>query len=270
MSVKVTDLVQKILAKHTDQSTRCPEVILLGYCDSEVASEHLSRYTFASGLARGVVLDCASGSCYGSSMLRRSKAVDFVISVDMDEDLLRYGKLVYGDDCVLADAIHLPFRYESFDSIVSIETIEHLDNPGLFLDNIKFCLKRGGKVVLSTPNKLYTSPFIPKPLNPHHRNEWYLNQLLTLLKLHGFIIDGVYGGGKVKPSELIRRILGSLIKYLLGKMVKPYVMDSFYQTLRKRKTILVDPNPELFRNQKLKNISSLALYQYFILVAHKP
>ncbi|MEM3464922.1 MAG: class I SAM-dependent methyltransferase [Nitrososphaerota archaeon] len=228
MSSKVADTTQKILARHTDRSNQCPEVILLGYCDNEVASEHLSRYIFASGLARVVVLDCASGSCYGSSMLRRSKSVEFVVSVDVDEDLLRYGKLLYGADCVLADAMHLPFRYESFDSIVSIETIEHLENPRLFLDNIKFCLKRGGKVVLSTPNKLYTSPFISKTLNPYHKSEWYLSRLLTFLKSHGFIINSVYGGGKMKPLELIRRIIGSFIKYLLGKIVKPYAIDRFY------------------------------------------
>jgi len=137
---RLIDLTCKILMKHTDPDTRASELIVLGWCDNEAASEHISRYVFASKLVRGVVLDVASGTCYGSSILRRSGQVKSVVSVDLDKDALKYGKVVYGVDCVLADATHLPFR-RCFDSVVSIETLEHIKDQEAFLENIKLVLK---------------------------------------------------------------------------------------------------------------------------------
>jgi len=48
-----------------------------------------------------------------------------VVSVDIDKDVLKYGRIVYDADCVRADATHLPFRKHAFDTIVSLETMEH-------------------------------------------------------------------------------------------------------------------------------------------------
>lgn len=172
--VSLNDLTQKILVKHIDPSTKSPEVILLGYYSNEVAGEHISRYILSSKHAHGVVMDCAAGSCYGSSILRRSNSINWVISVDIDKDLLKYGKKVYNASCVCAVADHLPFRAESFDSVITIETIEHIKNQGSFVQNITSCLRQGGTMFLTTPNKLYTSPFLQKPLNPYHINEYYL------------------------------------------------------------------------------------------------
>jgi len=174
---KLMDLINRILIKHTDPLTKSPELILLGHCSNETASEHLSRYLLASKFAHGLVSDVASGTCYGSSILKRADNVKMVVSVDIDYDVLKYGRIVYDADCVCADATHLPFRRHAFDSIVSLETLEHVRDQRLFLKNVKDSLKKGGKLILSTPNKMYTSPFLPKPLNPYHTNEFYLGQL---------------------------------------------------------------------------------------------
>ena len=47
-----------------------------------------------------MVLDVASGTCYGSSILKRVDDVKVVVSVDMDKDALKYGRIVYDADCV--------------------------------------------------------------------------------------------------------------------------------------------------------------------------
>ena len=276
--VKLVDLTQKILMKHIDSDTGFAEVFLLGYCTDDEAGEHISRYTFASIFVHGLVLDVAAGSCYGSSILRRTDAVKSVVSVDIDRDLLNYGKMGYDLDWFLcADAAHLPFKEMSFDSIVSIETLEHIRDQEAFLSNIKLCLKRGGELIISFPNKMYTSPFTPKPLNPYHANELYLGPLLTLLKSQGFKIASIYGGRKVSSLELIRRIFGHLLKSLLGKLsLKPYLMDAIYRStldavIRKRwkATTLVDPDPSLFTYEELKAASNVVLYQYFVIHALK-
>ena len=99
-TIKLTDLIKRILIKHVNPYTKTPELILLGYCSNETASEHISRYYSASKLAYGVVLDVASGTCYGSSILKRAGGVKMVVSVDIDRDALRYGRMVYDADCV--------------------------------------------------------------------------------------------------------------------------------------------------------------------------
>jgi ubiquinone/menaquinone biosynthesis C-methylase UbiE len=54
---------------------------------------------------------------------------------------------------VLADANQgLPFESESFDSLVTIEGIEHLENPSGFLRECARIVKPSGWVFLSTPN----------------------------------------------------------------------------------------------------------------------
>lgn len=275
--VSLSNLTQKILVKHIDPSTKYPEIILLGYYNNKVAGEHISRYTLSSKHARGVVLDCAAGSCYGSSILRRGNAVNRVISVDVDKDLLKYGKIVYNASCVCADAAHLPFREQCFDSVMSIETIEHIRNQEVFLKNIKFCLKQGGTLLLTTPNKLSTSPFLPKPLNPYHTNEYYLGPLLIFLKSHSFKARRIYGGRKATSLEFIRKLFGSFLKFSLGKLsLKPHFIDDVYLSisnsisLKKQKSeMLVDPDPSMFMHVELKATSNVVMCQYFVIIAHR-
>ncbi len=275
--ISLSNLTQKILVKHIDPNTKFPEIILLGYYNNEVVSEHISRYTLSSKHARGVVLDCAAGSCYGSSILRRGNAVNWVISADVDKDLLKYGKIVYNASCVCADAAHLPFRERCFDSVMSIETIEHIRDQEVFLKNIEFCLKQGGILILTTPNKLFVSPFLPKPLNPYHINEYYLGPLLIFLKSHSFRIRHAYGGRKTTSLEFIRRLFGSFLKFSLGKLsLKPYFIDSIYLSIsnsisrnKQANEILADPNPNMFIHVELKATSNVVMYQYFAIVAHR-
>jgi SAM-dependent methyltransferase len=202
-----------------------------------------------------------------------------VVSVDIDRDALRYGRIVYSVDCVCADATHLPFRKQVFDSVVSLETLEHIRDQRVFLDNVKNSLKKSGKLILSTPNKMYTSPFLPKPLNPYHVSEFYLGSLLNFLMAHGFSVDYVYGGRRVGRLELLRRILGSLLKFFLSKFsLKPYLLDDFYHSIynlismhrwrHSEEQCLIDPDPSLFIHEEVKSHSNIILYQYFLVCAH--
>ena len=178
---------------------------------------------------------------------------------------------------VCADATHLPFKERCFDTVVSLETLEHIKDQRAFLYNIKVCLKRNGRLILSTPNKMYSSPLLPKPLNLYHTREHYLGTLLKLLSSCGFRIRRVYGGKNVSNLELLRRVLGSLLKFLLSKLsVKPYVVDNFYRcvlhllsTTRKytRKVMLVDPDPNLITHEELEATSNIIPSKYFIVYA---
>src|SRR5204862_5621770 len=44
---------------------------------------------------------------------------------------------------------------KQFDTIVAGELIEHLENPGLFLRNMRRHMKTNGTLIISTPNPFY-------------------------------------------------------------------------------------------------------------------
>jgi SAM-dependent methyltransferase len=125
-----------------------------------------------------------------------------------------------------------PLEKQVFDSVVFLKTLEHIRDQRVFLDNVKNSLKKSGKLILSTPNKMYTSPFLPKPINPYHVSEFYLGPLLNFLMAHGFSVDQIMRGRRVGRLELLRRILGSLLKFFLSKFsLKPYLLDDFYHSI---------------------------------------
>lgn len=58
----------------------------------------------------------------------------------------------YGAQCADVETMDLG---KQFDTIVAGELIEHLENPGLFLRNMRRHLKPNGTLIISTPNPFY-------------------------------------------------------------------------------------------------------------------
>lgn len=273
--MSILSLTRKILKEHTSSSTGSAEIILLGFTESHVQSEHIGRYLFASSRVKGVVLDAAAGSCYGASILGRR---NYTVALDIQPDLLSYGKRVYNlslHDVVQADAGRPPFRQGGFDTVVSLEAIEHLNHPARFITEAGRCLKRNGLLLLSTPNKLYTSPFCPHSLNPYHLREFYYGEL-TRLVAKSFALERAYGQERVSVMVFIRRIISSLLKYVLRKTnFDISAIDDAYSGVRKRTrrgcsaNVEADPSPLLDRIERLRRGSNLFPYEDILLVLRK-
>lgn len=56
------------------------------------------------------------------------------------------------ENAIMANAEELPLKENYFDLVFTREVIEHLYRPDKFIDETKRVLKKGGKIVLSTPN----------------------------------------------------------------------------------------------------------------------
>ena len=68
---------------------------------------------------------------------------------------------------------------EGFDTIVSLETVEHVSDPELLIEKLVGLLRPGGVLVASVP----TTPSVD--LNPHHRHDFTERSFRDLVRGHG-------------------------------------------------------------------------------------
>lgn len=112
------------------------------------------RLQAVAALLRGKVLDVGSGDRllekYLDSQVR-------YFGIDYPPSGQRYRKLPH----VWGDAMHLPFRSSTMDSMVLLEVLEHLPDPGLALNEAARVLKAEGIVVASVPflYPIHDAPF---------------------------------------------------------------------------------------------------------------
>ena len=88
---------------------------------------------------------------------------------------------------------------KQFDVSIAGEMIEHLNNPGLFLDGIKRFMNRDSRLVLTTINAYAGMRFfvyglrgkggISEPVHPDHVAYYSYSTLKLLIERHGFQID---------------------------------------------------------------------------------
>lgn len=132
--------------------------------------EHVYRYAFASRFVKGKrVLDVACGEGYGAAALEKAGA-KHVIGVDVSDAACLHARQKYGIDARPGTAEKIPLPDGSVDVVVSFETIEHVADPGRFLDECVRVLGPGGRLIISTPDKEVYANWLGTR-NPHHRSE---------------------------------------------------------------------------------------------------
>lgn len=166
-----------------------------------VMQEHLDRYSFAQKYTLGkFVLDVACGTGYGSQML--SKNADSVTGVDISQEAIDYARAKYPADnlCYFqCDALNLPCEDNSFDVVVSFETIEHISDYETFLRECRRVLKPDGVFICSTPNALVSSPD-GKITNPYHVIEFDYEEFTNILNSH-FSLISTAGQHDINPVK---------------------------------------------------------------------
>jgi SAM-dependent methyltransferase len=157
------------------------QLAALGATGRATLELHLARYEFAARHLRpGRALDLACGVGYGTRLLADRAGVR-VVGVDVSPEAIAYARSRYGGAGVefrVADAMRFEDA-EGFDSIVSLETIEHLSDPAGFLAHAVSLLKPGGCFVASAP----TTPSMD--VNPHHRHDFSERSFRGAVAIHG-------------------------------------------------------------------------------------
>jgi O-antigen biosynthesis protein len=162
------------------------ERVVEGGTPQRIWEDHQARYTFSIPFAVGRrTLDAACGTGYGSLALAPYAAS--VLGVDIDESAVRYAEQQYRHPnlrYVRGDVTRLPLAEACIDVACSFETIEHVDDAEIVLAELTRVLVPGGILLISTPNRVVTSPMKGRddpPDNAHHRVEYTLTEFDELL-----------------------------------------------------------------------------------------
>ncbi len=175
---------------------------------------HIARYELARRLVRPgcVVLDAACGLGYGAAVMCEETSAKRYIGIDNSQSAIDYAQTNFGaplpTEFLLKDATDLGFLDDdSVDLFVSMETLEHLPHPDLFLKQIRRVLRKGGRVVLSVPND-WTDETGKDP-NPHHLHVYDWQKLKKQVQVE-FFVEAAYAqtaGGGMKLNSHPRRVL---------------------------------------------------------------
>jgi SAM-dependent methyltransferase len=172
-----------MMNRHNDTLERLiPDEAVKGATGEETLQLHLERYEFSARHARGKrVLDIACGTGYGTSLLaERCGAVESFVGVDQSEEAIAYARERYGNErinFISGNAMTFDDK-DGFDTIISLETIEHLPNPIAFIGHLVTLLRPGAVLVASVP----TTPSVDA--NPHHLHDFSEKSFRRLFLRH--------------------------------------------------------------------------------------
>ena len=111
----------------------------------------LARQARGAG-RRDLILDVGCGDGYGSAVILDGVDYAQFIGLDLSIDKLRTARRgLHHSHMVMGDAEELPFANAAVDVAFSLETLEHLPDPGGALREIARVLRPGGVLFLSVP-----------------------------------------------------------------------------------------------------------------------
>lgn len=165
---------------------------------SGIRQDHVQRYLFASNNAYGRILDLACGCGYGSKILHDDGFK--VVGGDVCQEAIDFAQKHYpGPEYRLIDA-HTPPKGR-FDTLVTFETLEHLESPEKLLSGVDCDL-----VIASVPNQEFY-PFDPDKFKddeyPHLRH-YTPREFERLIHDSGFVVSEKWcqkdKGGVISPG----------------------------------------------------------------------
>ena len=172
--------------------------------DNFVFQRSKLAYVEAAKRVQGCVLEIGTGTGYGVDIIAPNVKRFVTMDKTRSEEL---GVMPENVEFVEGVVPPLPFADESFDCVVSFQVIEHIKRDKEFVREVYRVLKKGGKFIVSTPNR-------PMSLtrNPWHVREYTPEQFGALLsEFNDVEALGVAGNEQVwsyykKNRESVQRI----------------------------------------------------------------
>ncbi|MFQ5795737.1 MAG: class I SAM-dependent methyltransferase [Candidatus Bipolaricaulia bacterium] len=165
--------------------------------------EYTAKREGAASIDTKLLKEVASGRILdvGCGIGKHLSMVNSVMKIGVDPGFpgLLKGRALFKDvHFICATGYNLPFKESIFDTVLSIDVIEHVDRPDVFLGEIHRVLKVGGYLFLQTPNypikRLYDLLHWLKRSrtvlrdDPTHVSRFKARRVYSSVKDHGFII----------------------------------------------------------------------------------
>lgn len=138
--------------------------------------EHLRRYAAVRRFCYGRVLDFASGCGYGSFLLSVNPDVECVVGIDKSREAIDWAEKEFGSAKTRFLCRDIEDMAENFDTLVSLEAIEHFADTSLIPRLVKRC--GIDNVIVSYPNKKSTH------FNAYHVHDFAVQDIVDLLPDH--------------------------------------------------------------------------------------
>jgi SAM-dependent methyltransferase len=154
---------------------------------------HEAAYLALAPYCTGVkVLEAGCGEGYGAALL--AQRAERVLALDYDETTVthvarRYPKV----GAVRGNVATLPVASSIVDVVANFQVLEHLWDQAGFLAECRRVLRPGGRLLVTTPNRLTFTPESDTPLNPYHTRELSPSELDALLREAGFGVESLRG-----------------------------------------------------------------------------
>jgi len=202
--------------------------------DNPIHQRQLFAYEKASGYVSGDLLEIGCGVGRGvEPLLKKCKSYT---AIDKNDEVLGALRKQFPGKTFISASVP-PFsgaETNRFDSVVTCQVIEHVEDDRLFVEEIHRVLKPGGVAVITTPNIKMTLS-----RNPWHVREYTKEELLQLVsrKFSDAQLLGIYGNEKVnqyyeRNKESVRKIMRFDIFDLQRKLPRP-VLQAPYELLNR-------------------------------------
>jgi len=164
---------------------------VMGYAKplNYLASQENAYYGVVSNIPKqGRILEVGCGLGYFTYALAKSGYTAIGIDVSkkaIDDAEKRYGKNLFRHENFFN--LHVP-EAEKFDAIIMIEVIEHVEDPGRYLEHAKKLLKKDGRVIVTTPNRSWYGDdvFWASDLPPVHLTWFSKTGMAKLAESYGY------------------------------------------------------------------------------------
>jgi 2-polyprenyl-3-methyl-5-hydroxy-6-metoxy-1,4-benzoquinol methylase len=126
---------------------------------------------------------------------RVAEVASYVLGIDIEPEKVEELRK-QGYNAIVANALNCDLG-EKFDVIVAGQVIEHLDNPGIFLENMKKHLSDVGVFIITTDNAhgaMFIKDYLIKRpnINPQHCMFFSRETIKELLNRHELEIEEFY------------------------------------------------------------------------------
>lgn len=203
---------------------------------------HVAAYSLAEPeFGPGRLLDLGCGVGHSFHLLAPRETV----GVDLE------GEALAGQDreTVVADMRQIPFEGSSFESVLSVHSLEHVPDPERVVGEVARVLAPEGTAVFVTPNRL-TFGRPDEIIDPFHYVEFDADQLeeLCSARFSEVLVKGIFGSRRYMDiHDEERQKLDRLLRrdpLRLRRLVPNRARRSLYDLMLNRSRSLDDPRAE--------------------------